>query len=102
MTTAKAYKIPIAHGDGRFYAPDDQLKEIYDNGQIIFKYCTQQAVVTLESNPNGSLDSIAGISNRTKNVMGMMPHPERAADAALSNTDGMSVFESILNSVEVF
>ena len=102
LNTLKAYKIPIAHGEGKFYAPDEMLKEIYDNGQIVFKYCDEKAVVTLESNPNGSLDNIAGISNKTKNVFGMMPHPERAADTTLGNSDGMMIFESILNSVEVF
>ena len=102
LSTAKAYKIPIAHGEGKYFAPDDLLKEIYDNGQIVFKYCDEKAVVTLESNPNGSLDNIAGISNKSKNVFGMMPHPERAADSALGNTDGMMIFESILNSIAVF
>lgn len=101
LSTTKAYKIPIAHGEGKFYAPDEVLKEIYDNGQIVFKYCDEKAVVTLESNPNGAIDNIAGISNRNKNVFGMMPHPERAADVLLANSDGLLIFESILNSVEV-
>ncbi len=92
-------KIPIAHGEGRFYAPDDMLNEILDNNQILFKYCDRDGNVTHEANPNGSLLNIAGICNKTRNVFGMMPHPERAADAELFNEDGKFIFESILKSV---
>lgn len=92
----KAYKIPIAHGEGRFYAPDDMLKKIQDNDQIIFNYCAADGSVSDESNPNGSLLNIAGITNAGKNVFGMMPHPERAADFQLANEDGKAIFESIL------
>jgi len=92
----KAYKIPIAHGEGRFYAPDDMLKKIQDNDQIIFNYCDNQGQINEEVNPNGSLLNIAGISNANKNVFGMMPHPERAADHLLSNEDGKEIFESLL------
>ena len=92
----KAYKIPIAHGEGRFFAPDNMLKSIQDNDQIIFNYCNESGVITDESNPNGSLLNIAGISNKGKNVFGMMPHPERAADHQLSNEDGKEIFESLL------
>ena len=69
---------------------------MYDHDQILFKYCDEQGNVTTESNPNGALDNIAGITNKTKNVFGMMPHPERAADENLANTDGKLIFESIL------
>ena len=93
----QAYKIPIAHGEGRFFASDDTLKSIQDNDQILFHYCDEQASITDESNPNGSIHSIAGISNKNKNVFGMMPHPERAADDKLLNIDGKLLFESILN-----
>ena len=93
----QAYKIPIAHGEGRFFASDDTLKSIQDNDQILFHYCDEQASITDESNPNGSIHSIAGISNKNKNVFGMMPHPERAADEKLLNIDGKLLFESILN-----
>lgn len=89
----QAYKIPIAHGEGRFFASDDTLKSIQDNDQILFHYCDEQASITDESNPNGSIHSIAGISNKNKNVFGMMPHPERATSEALSNLDGKKVFE---------
>lgn len=92
----KAYKIPIAHGEGRFYAPADTMKSIEDNGQIIFKYASESGVISDEFNPNGSLNNIAGISNSAKNVFGMMPHPERAADGVLSNLDGKAIFESLL------
>jgi len=92
----KAYKIPIAHGEGNFYAPSDLMKSIEDNDQILFKYCDENAQVTEVANPNGALHNIAGITNKTKNVFGMMPHPERAADSNLGNTDGKLIFESIL------
>ena len=92
----KAYKIPIAHGEGRFFAPDDMLKSIQDNDQVIFNYCDSNGTITDESNPNGSLLNIAGITNKGKNVFGMMPHPERAADHQLANEDGKLFFESLL------
>jgi phosphoribosylformylglycinamidine synthase I len=92
----KVYKIPIAHGEGRFYAPEDMLKSIQDNDQIIFKYCNEEGEVNEEDNPNGSLMNIAGITNPSKNVFGMMPHPERAADSNLANLDGKAIFESLL------
>ena len=95
----KSYKIPIAHGEGRFFAPDDMLKSIKDNDQVLFRYCSEGAEVNDEFNPNGSLENIAGITNKGKNVFGMMPHPERAADPNLSNTDGKLLFESILNNI---
>ncbi|MFN4083138.1 MAG: phosphoribosylformylglycinamidine synthase subunit PurQ [Bacteroidia bacterium] len=91
-----AYKIPIAHGEGRFYCDDDTLKQLVQNNQILFKYCNENGIINDESNPNGSLQNIAGICNKNKNVFGMMPHPERAVDADLSNTDGRAIFESIL------
>lgn len=95
----KAYKIPIAHGEGRFFAPEDTMKEIHDNDQVIFRYCDAEGNVNAEENPNGSLENIAGISNKGKNVFGMMPHPERAADPHLGNLDGKAIFESILNNI---
>lgn len=96
LDAAKAYKIPIAHGEGRFYAPDDTMKSILDNDQVLFHYVNEEAQVSETSNPNGSLHNIAGICNPGRNVFGMMPHPERAADAALANEDGKRFFESIL------
>ena len=90
------YKIPIAHGEGRFFADEETMKKIQDNDQILFKYCDIEGKETEESNPNGALLNIAGISNVGKNVFGMMPHPERAADRNLGNEDGKAIFESIL------
>mgnify|MGYP000524082196 FL=1 len=92
----KAYKIPIAHGEGRFHASDAVMKELNDNDQILFRYCDAAGVVNAESNPNGATENIAGITNKAKNVFGMMPHPERAADSKLSNVDGKAIFESWL------
>lgn len=95
----RAFKIPIAHGEGNFYGAVDLIRELQDNDQILFRYCNANGEVTEESNPNGSIDNIAGITNKTKNVFGMMPHPERCADFELGNTDGREIFESILSSV---
>lgn len=89
-------KIPIAHADGNYFADDETLKRIQDNGQIVFRYCDAGGNITDDANPNGSLLNIAGICNEKRNVLGMMPHPERCAEDILGNTDGKRVFESIL------
>lgn len=94
----KALKIPIAHGEGKYFADADTLKKLNVNGQILFRYCDEQGKVTDEANPNGALENIAGICNEKKNVFGMMPHPERASDKELFNEDGRFLFESILAS----
>ncbi len=96
LDTQKAYKIPIAHGDGRYYADEKTLKKLNENQQVLFRYCTAERQITGEANPNGSLENIAGICNAQKNVFGMMPHPERAVDLLLGNTDGRMFFESIV------
>jgi phosphoribosylformylglycinamidine synthase len=96
LNAIKAYKIPIAHGEGRFFASDETIDKLESNGQILFQYCNEEGVVNAESNPNGSVNNIAGICNEGKNVFGMMPHPERAADEELANTDGKEMFLSIL------
>ena len=93
----KAYKVPIAHGEGRFYAPEDTMKKLLDNDQIIFRYCSEEGQMGESFNPNGSLNNIAGTCNAGRNVFGMMPHPERAADQELANIDGKLIFESLLN-----
>jgi phosphoribosylformylglycinamidine synthase len=94
-----AYKIPIAHAEGRYYADAATIQSLKDNDQILFKYCNENAQVTLEANPNGSLENIAGICNAGRNVFGMMPHPERAAEAILGNEDGLGLFVSLVKQV---
>jgi phosphoribosylformylglycinamidine synthase subunit PurQ / glutaminase len=96
LNPSKALKIPIAHGEGRYFADENTIKTIQDNEQVLFQYCSEKGIVADEFNPNGSLFNIAGVSNKTKNVFGIMPHPERAADETLSNVDGKFLFESIL------
>ena len=92
----KAYSIPIAHGEGRYYAADDTIAKLKENDQILFKYCDEKGAQGDASNPNGSVLNIAGITNKTKNIFGMMPHPERSSDPILHNRDGASLFESLL------
>lgn len=92
-------RLPVAHADGNYFADDETLKGLQDNGQIIFKYSTADGKVSDEANPNGSLLNIAGICNEKRNVLGMMPHPERCAEAIMGNTDGKRVFESILKAL---
>jgi phosphoribosylformylglycinamidine synthase I len=99
IDTQAVLKIPIAHGEGNFYAHEDTLKSLQDKDQILFKYCDETGAFTNDANPNGSILNIAGICNANRNVFGMMPHPERAADAILGNQDGLALFESILSSV---
>ncbi|MFN4812032.1 MAG: phosphoribosylformylglycinamidine synthase subunit PurQ [Bacteroidota bacterium] len=97
--TDKALKIPIAHGEGRYFTDEKTLAQMKANGQILFNYCDADGHLAEHANPNGSLENIAGVCNAQKNVFGMMPHPERAADAHLGNTDGLYIFESILKLV---
>ena len=96
----RALKIPIAHGEGNYFADADTLKMLNDNDQVLFRYCDESGNITNEANPNGSLDNIAGVCNKERNVFGMMPHPERAADPILANQDGLAIFESILAMVK--
>jgi len=94
-------KIPLAHGEGRYYADEKTLDMLEDNGQVIYRYCNEFGEITPESNPNGSLRNIAGITNASGNVFGMMPHPERACNTALGNTDGRKVLRDLLLGEEV-
>jgi len=96
----KVLTIPIAHGEGRYYADAATLEKLNKNGQVIFKYCNEKGEITADSNPNGSLENIAGICNETKNVFGMMPHPERASDEYLGNTDGKYIMSSLIKAVQ--
>lgn len=95
----RALQIPIAHGEGKFFASESTMKELNANDQILFRYCDEKGNITPESNPNGASENIAGICNAGRNVFGMMPHPERAADTELSNTDGKCLFESLVGLV---
>lgn len=97
----KALRIPIAHGEGKYFTDAANLKKMNENGQILFRYCDENGNITEEANPNGALENIAGVCNAGKNVFGMMPHPERAADKELHNEDGKSLFESIISRVLV-
>ena len=90
-------QIPIAHHQGSYYIDPNSLKDMEERGQILFRYCDAKGKVTAESNPNGSVSSVAGLCNEKKNVMGMMPHPERCADPLLGNIDGQSIFQSLLS-----
>jgi len=101
IETGAVLKIPIAHGEGKYFAPEDTLARMKANDQILFRYCSENGVVDDASNPNGAIENIAGVCNKTRNVFGMMPHPERAADIELGNTDGKRMFESILSEVTV-
>ena len=92
----RVYTIPVAHGDGRYFTDEDGLKKLNDNDQVLFRYCDAAGNITEAANPNGSLDNIAGISNANFIVFGMMPHPERASDEALGNTDGRFILEQLV------
>jgi len=90
-------KLHIAHNEGNYYTNDEKLKEIEDNNQIAFKYCNAKGNISTESNPNGSIKSIAGIYNKKQNILGMMPHPERMIDKYLSGEDGILFFKNLFN-----
>jgi phosphoribosylformylglycinamidine synthase len=94
--TGQILNIPIAHGEGCYFADDETLDRLRANGQVLLRYCDAQGRPSVESNPNGSRDNIAGIRNEAGNVFGLMPHPERACDPLLGSTDGLAIFESIL------
>lgn len=95
-TAGEILKVPIAHGEGRYYADAATMDKLQKQDQILFNYCDEQGVETADSNPNGSLLNIAGICNEQRNVFGMMPHPERASESILGNSDGYKLFESLV------
>jgi len=92
----KIYKIPVAHGEGRYYADEKTLDELEANGQVIFYYCDEKGNRTKVANPNNAIRNIAGICNANRNVFGMMPHPERACSTVLGNTDGREIIKNLL------
>jgi phosphoribosylformylglycinamidine synthase len=96
MQQGAVLRIPIAHGEGNYYADAETVAELKHNDQIVFRYCTAGGEITQAANPNGSRENIAGICNRERNVMGMMPHPERCTDPLLGSADGRLVWESLL------
>jgi phosphoribosylformylglycinamidine synthase len=98
-TKGEVLKIPIAHGEGNYYHFADEIRRLEDNGQVVFRYVDRDGNVTADANPNGSVNNIAGIINETGNVLGMMPHPERAVEEILGSVDGLRVFESLRASV---
>ena len=95
-STGQVITLPIAHGEGCYYADADTLKGLEDNRQILFRYCSSQGETDNTNNPNGSMNNIAGICDRTGKILGMMPHPERACDPLLGGTDGMNLFQGLL------
>ena len=101
LSPAQVLRIPIAHGEGNYYADPEVLTELQSNDQIVFQYCDEHGSVAPEANPNGSQLNIAGIVNREGNVLGMMPHPERACSASLGSTDGRVIFDSLIRSLEL-
>jgi phosphoribosylformylglycinamidine synthase len=92
-------RIPIAHGDGNYYCDEATLAELERNRQIVFRYTTPEGREDASANPNGSLSNIAGVCNRERNVVGLMPHPERAVEAAIGSDDGLVIFRSLIESL---
>jgi phosphoribosylformylglycinamidine synthase len=90
-------RLPIAHGEGNYVIDDDGLARLQDNDQVVYRYTTAEGIRSPDSNPNGSLDDIAGICNIDRNIVGMMPHPERASESVLGSMDGLTVWESLLS-----
>ncbi len=90
----KVLKIPVAHGEGRYYADAATMEQLNKNNQVVFRYCNEHGEIHINSNPNGAINNIAGICNKERNVFGMMPHPERACSDALHNTDGKAILQA--------
>ena len=95
--TKNVYKIPVAHGEGRYFAKANILDEMDSNNQVLYRYCNNEGLVHADYSPNGSIYNIAGICNKNRNIVGMMPHPERACSKALGNTDGIKIFSSLFS-----
>lgn len=92
-------QLPIAHGEGNYYAAPDVINDLESAGRVVFRYCTASGDVTDEANPNGSLNNIAGICSEGRNVVGLMPHPERACESAVGSADGLVIFESVVKAL---
>jgi phosphoribosylformylglycinamidine synthase len=99
MRQGQVLKMPISHGEGKYHADAETLRRLRAKNQIVFRYCTEDGRVAKEANPNGSLDNIAGVINEEGTVLGLMPHPERAAEAVVGGTDGTLIFHSILGTL---
>lgn len=98
IAKGEVLRIPIAHAEGNYFLPDDELERLEGEGQVVFRYCDAAGEVTDAANPNGSRNNIAGIVNAGRNVLGMMPHPERLSESVLGGEDGRKIFESLLGS----
>ena len=99
MRPGQVLRMPISHGEGKYHADSETIRSLKAKNQIVFRYCTENGRVVKEANPNGSMDNIAGVINEEGTVLGLMPHPERAAEAAVGGTDGTLIFHSILNTL---
>ena len=95
-TVGQVLRVPIAHGEGNYYAPPEELARLEENRQVIFRYTTAQGKIADDANPNGSVSAIAGICNAERNVVGLMPHPERACESSVGSADGLVLFESVV------
>lgn len=100
LSVGQVINIPVAHAEGRFYAEDSVIAELIANDQVLFRYSDGAGEVTPEANINGSVQNIAGICNATRNVFGMMPHPERASESLIGNTDGKAIFAGMIEAIE--
>jgi phosphoribosylformylglycinamidine synthase I len=100
LTTNQVIRIPISHGDGNYFADQNTIQELENNHQVVFRYVNDSGAISHEANPNGSINHIAGITNKTGNVLGMMPHPERAVEHIIGGEDGKLIFESIIQSIQ--
>lgn len=101
MEVGEVLRLQIAHNEGNYFADDTTLDELERNDQVVFRYCDAEGRVTKEANPNGSSRGIAGVCNRERNVLGMMPHPERCSEGILGNADGLRIFQSIVKAMAV-
>jgi phosphoribosylformylglycinamidine synthase len=99
LRPGQVLRVPIAHAEGNYYADEDTIEQLMERRQILFRYCRPDGTLADDANPNGSLHYIAGITNRAGNVMGMMPHPERACDGVIGSVDGRYIFQSLINAV---